>query len=217
MIESIVLWFCYGCVLIVFFGFAGFLIHKTGVVDSWGAGVKYFFAGIYRIIKAVCTFLYNTFYEEITGQPLPQNVVDKSLYLTNQESLDLVEALSGHPYDSPVLHQWSEEFGIIWIDILAVGLAPAYKDCSRDVLLQICTHVILTFFMRHREMQISLYIKVCTPTRLYFAIPVSQAGRDFLEKQKANQQKECPDQNRNDILEEVIELSPEESEDDYRL
>lgn len=193
----------------------GYLIYKAELsseVHTWEDGVK----------KAL-TFGFEFVYEELLGKVLPDKLVNPALICSNQEVLELVARLNDHPYDTPVLVSYiSNANGIDWYDFAAVGLAPKYKNMANEQIARIACYKIQTFFMETRGCKVALYIKVATPTRLYFAVALSENGRKFLEKQ-ANP---TPTETRSDTastdtspapgtLEETIELFPKQDSEDF--
>lgn len=185
---------------------SGFLVYKAEVaadVHSWEDG-----------IKKVLTFVFEFVYEDVLGKILPDKLVNPSLVCSNDEVLQLVEKLSNHPYDTPVLTSYIPNVnGIDWYDFAAVGLVPRYKNLSNREISKIADHIIQTFFMETRNCKVPLFIKVAAPTRLYFAVALSENGRKFLEKQNLSMPMENlektggPDiSTKTDGLEEVIEL-----------
>ena len=167
------------------FMIGGYLIHKLYPEETptWEDGVKFLLHLTFRGIKGIFRFAY----QEIEGKDLQEYIVDPALILTNQEMADLAEALKGHPYDTPVLADYVQNMnGITWIDIQAVGLVPQYEGISNEQIAKISWNVIEMFFMKTRGYQATVYIKVATPTRLYFAIALSEEGRRRLESQGAS-------------------------------
>ncbi len=194
---------------------SGFLVYKAEVaseVHSWEDGVK-----------KVMTFVFEFVYEEILGKILPDKLINPALMCSNKEVLQLVERFSNHPYDTPALNSYIPNVnGIDWYDFAAVGLISKYKNLSNREIAKIADHIIQTFFMETRNCKVPLFIKVAAPTRLYFAVALSENGRKFLEKQNLPMPMGDLEKARSlDIptetagLEEVIELFPkQDSEDD---
>ena len=116
---------------------------------------------------------------------MQEYIANQALILTNQETLEVVDALNGHPYDTPALASYiSNVNGISWTDIKAVGLVERYKDITNEQIAQICRNIIETYFMKSRGCQVAVYIKVATPTRLYFAVALSEDSKRFLDSQE---------------------------------
>lgn len=155
----------------------GFVFYKFQVfeLNSWEAGVK-----------KVLTFLVDWIYEESTGKTRVLNYVNNALILSNQEALDLTASFKNHPFDTPSIVSFIPiANGIQWFDIASCGLHPRYANIPREQLEKLASHIIENFFMESRGTQVPIFMKVVTPTRLYFAIPISEQGRKFLEAQEA--------------------------------
>lgn len=151
----------------------GFVLYKLWSLESWQAGIKSFL-----------TFGLNTMYEEMTGRAVPSRMVDDLLMLTNEEALNLVREFEGHPYDAVCLESCSPNInGILWLDIRSFGLVRKYEDLVYEDIQRISYSIIQNYYMRIRNRQVNLFIRVATPTRLYVAIPLSEEGRKYLEKE----------------------------------
>ncbi|MCI6421263.1 MAG: hypothetical protein MR816_04220 [Blautia sp.] len=208
--------FLYGIALVI--GVAmGCVAFEFGLVDK--DFCKKTLLSLFRALKKAASFLYELFYEELKGEPLPDKVRNISYLLTDQEALELVSTLSGHPYDTPTLASYSVDGqGIAWYDIHAVGLAPAYKECPPRQVARICSHLVQNFFMESRGTQIALYLKVVSPTRLCLAVPLSVSAQRLLEAQTEEKRQGVSPANR-DSLTETVPVSGEEdgASDDTRL
>ncbi len=179
-------------ILLLFFicGFmiGGYLLYKLypDETASWENGVKDLIYIAFDGIKAIIRFVYR----EIEGKDLPEYLINPALILTDQEVLDLVDTLRDHPFDTPALVSYTPNInGVSWIDINAIGLTERYKDISNEQTEKICRNIIGNYFMRTRGCQVKFYIRVVTPTRLYFAVPLSEDGKHFLDKQEMSEAK----------------------------
>lgn len=161
------------CLLWTVISLSGFILYKyrTGIT-SWEEGIK----------KAI-TFGLDWICEEATGQASSDKLINPSLLLTNNEALELTQRFDGHPYDTPVLVNYTPNLnGISWYEIQAINLISKYASLDNSGIAKIAEHIIQTYFMQSRNTQIAIYIRVATPKRLYFAIPLSVQGNSFLAK-----------------------------------
>lgn len=174
----------------------GLVCYKFEIVkaNSWEEAIKKMFPALWKLIKRICVALrkpmkiiFKFFYEGFTNQDLVKAMVDTSRILMNAEVMDLVNRLSNKPYDTPTLTSYIANInGIAWYDIGALRLVSAYKDLLFDDFVRMISNIIQNYFMETRGIGVDLYIKVATPTRLYFAIALSENGKAFLEQQEAN-------------------------------
>ena len=153
----------------------GYVLYKTREeINSWECGVKW-----------ILTAGFNWLYEEATGQHEERNLLNTSLMLSNDEVLQLVKNFDKHPYETPTLSSYNpNSYGIAWYDIYTLGLSPVYAGLTNDQIKQMAKYVIQNYFMNTRNIQVSIYIQIASPIRLYFAIPLSENGQLFLEKQR---------------------------------
>lgn len=166
------------CLLWTIVSLTGYILYKyrTGVA-SWEDG-----------IKRVVTLGLDWIHEEATGQAASAKIINPSLLLTNNEALQLTQSFDRHPYDTPVLVSYVPNVnGISWYDIQAVGLIQKYASLTHAGIRQIAEHIIQTYYMNTRNTQIILYIRIATPTRLYFAVPLSAQGNAFLANNPVQQ------------------------------
>ena len=180
-------WTLFILLLVAACGFmiGGYFLYKLypDETDSWEDGVKFMlqiaFSGIKAIFRFVC--------REMEGKDLQDYEVNPALILADQETLELIDALNGHPYDTPALSSYIPDVnGVSWTDIKAVGLVERYKDITNEQIAQICRNIIETYFMKSRGCQVKVYIKVATSTRLYFAVALSENGKRFLNNQESS-------------------------------
>lgn len=155
----------------------GFILYKSGVFEtsSWEETISV-------MLKKCIT----VFYEESTGKTSPQKVVNTSLYLVNEDITQLLKMLDNTPYIVPTLANCTHSNGVLWVDIRAVKLATKYEDLEQQQLSQMVFHIIQNFYMQTRGFSVRLFIRIATTTRCYFAIPLSEEGYQFLEKQQAS-------------------------------
>lgn len=186
----------------------GLICYKCKIVkaNSWENAIKEMFKAFGRLLIKFCKFMYDGF----TNQDVAQMMVNNSLILMNDEVMQLVNRVSGKPYDTPTLISYIPNInGISWYDIGALRLVPAYKDLLHNDLIKMLFNIIQNYFMETRGVSVSLYIKVATPTRLYFAIALSEQGQNFLEMQQTNDAMTESEMIVDAPLEEQIELFSE--------
>ncbi len=107
--------------------------------------------------------------------------------------------------------------GILWLDIKAVELALRYQSFIREDICNMADYIIQNFYMETRGIRVKVFIKVASPKRLYFAIPLSVEGEKYLEKQ-AQEQPQIQDSYEDvtfDLFEE--EIPEDEGNDNSRL
>ena len=161
----------------------GYVIYRLypESTERWEDGVSFMVHLVFDPLISLSKFIYKKVVEKL----LTDQTIDMTYMLTDQETLDLVDNLKDHPYDTPALASYIPNAnGISWIDIKAVGLVGRYKDVTYEQTATICRNVIENYFMRTRGCQVAVYIRVASPTRLYFAVPLSEAGKRFLDRQK---------------------------------
>lgn len=190
----------------------GYLLYKLYPEETatWEDGVKDLIHITFYGIKAICRFIY----KELTGNDLQEYVVNPGLVLTNQETLELIGDLNGHPYDTPAWENYTPNInGISWTDVKAVGLVERYKDITNEQIATICRNIIETYFMKTRNDKPIVYIKVATPTRLYFAVALSKDGKRFLDSQEPSAVESVSDPMQDiGLTETVPERSPDTEE-----
>ena len=172
----------------------------------------HFLAGIFLCLMKM---LFRSAYQEMTGQDLPDYIVDTSLMLKDHEVLELVDCFENHPYDTPVLSSYDPNCnGVLWVDISACGLAERYKHLDNHGIAEICYNLIQTFYMKTRGIRVFPCIRVASPKRLYFAIPLSAEGQRFLNRQEtAAQMPQMPQPQPEPLTEYVQEQAPNKEEE----
>ena len=183
-----------------------FLVYKSGKLETktWE-----------ETIVVMLSKIFNFCYSEITGKPVSSEIVNVSLILSDEEILELVERLRENPYLAPALGEYIPNVnGILWCDIRAVKLTKKYEALTLEELCLLLYHEIQSFYMEKRRTSARLYIKIATPQRLYFAIALSEAGYQFLEKQKCAQEPSNEPLIADVSLEEKIEPFTDTAEDD---
>ena len=200
-------------ILVAICGFmtGGYLLYKLypEETESWEDGVKFLIHITFHGIKSIFRFVYR----EMEGKDLQDYEINPALILADQETLDLIDSLNSHPYDTPALVSYIPNVnGISWTDVKAVGLVERYKDITNEQIAQICRNIIETYFMKSRGCQVAVYIKVATPTRLYFAVALSEDGKRFLDRQEPSAVDPVSTHN-SGLTEKIPERSATEGED----
>lgn len=187
---------------VVFFGIIcllGYILYKLGYARNVEEGsglvgsiIAYGVLSVLRflpkIFRPLFRFLYEAIYEGWTGHDLPEKLAHTEYILSNAEVLELVQKFKNSPYIVPAQDGYTPNHqGILWLDIKAVGLAPRYQSLAKEDICNMAENIIQNFYMETRGIGVKIFIKVASPTRLYFAIPLSVEGEKYLEKQAQEQ------------------------------
>ena len=92
-----------------------------------------------------------------------------------------------------------------------MGLVQLYQGLTRSDICEMAENIIQNFYMETRGIGVKIFIKVASPTRLYFAIPLSVEGEKYLEKQAQEQPQDSYEDVTFDLFEEEI---PENEDND---
>lgn len=189
IMVSIVALFCLG----------GYILYKMGEAENTEEGAGMLGACIAsvalavlhflpKIFRTLFRFLYEAVYEGWTGHDLPEKLIHAERILSNAEVLELVQKFKNNPYIVPSLGDYIPNYqGILWLDIKAVELALRYQSFIREDICNMADYIIQNFYMETRGIRVKVFIKVASPKRLYFAIPLSVEGEKYLEKQVEDQ------------------------------
>lgn len=207
------------------FCLGGYILYKMGEAENTEEGAGMLGACIASVALTVLHFLPKIFrtlfrflYEGWTGHDLPEKLVHAERILSNAEVLELVQKFKNSPYIVPSVENYIQNnLGILWLDIKAVGLIPLYQGLTRIDICGMAESIIQNFYMETRGIRVKVFIKVASPKRLYFAIPLSVEGEKYLEKQ-AQEQPQIQDSYEDvtfDLFEE--EIPENEDNDEPRL
>lgn len=207
------------------FCLGGYILYKMGEAENTEEGAGMLGACIASVALTVLHFLPKIFrtlfrflYEGWTGHDLPEKLVHAERILSNAEVLELVQKFKNSPYIVPSVENYIQNnLGILWLDIKAVGLIPLYQGLTRSDICGMAESIIQNFYMETRGIRVKVFIKVASPKRLYFAIPLSVEGEKYLEKQ-AQEQPQIQDSYEDvtfDLFEE--EIPENEDNDEPRL
>lgn len=173
---------------------------------------------VLHFLPKIFRTLFRFLYEGWTGHDLPEKLIHAERILSNAEVLELVQKFKNSPYLVPsVANYFQNNLGILWLDIKAVGLIPLYQGLTRIDICGMAESIIQNFYMETRGIRVKVFIKVASPKRLYFAIPLSVEGENYLEKQ-AQEQPQIQDSYEDvtfDLFEE--EIPENEDNDEPRL
>ncbi len=181
--------------IVALFCLGGYILYKMGEAENTEEGAGMLGACIASVALAVLHFLPKIFrtlfrflYEGWTGHDLPEKLVHAERILSNAEVLELVQKFKNSPYIVPSVENYIQNnLGILWLDIKAVGLIPLYQGLTRIDICGMAESIIQNFYMETRGIRVKVFIKVASPKRLYFAIPLSVEGEKYLEKQVEDQ------------------------------
>lgn len=177
------------------FCLGGYILYKMGEAENTEEGAGMLGACIASVALTVLHFLPKIFrplfhflYEGWTGHDLPEKLVHAERILSNAEVLELVQKFKNSPYIVPSVENYIQNnLGILWLDIKAVGLIPLYQGLTRIDICGMAESIIQNFYMETRGIRVKVFLKVASPKRLYFAIPLSVEGEKYLEKQVEDQ------------------------------
>lgn len=176
-----------------------YFAHKLYPKDypTWTSAMKGTIQGIATLI-----------YEELSGKQPASQIENRALLLSDTELDELRRFFEDSPYITPVLYLCRIENSVCFYEFRAMGIIAKYKELDNKDIAKMCYYKIQTFFREKRGFSAHIYIdmQIATPDRLCFAIPLSEDGANYLEKQKklptAESKQSVPSQ-----LEEEIDLS----------
>ena len=165
----------------------GYMTYKLEKLDSWTDGLKMVFTVLKDIMSSIgkgLVFCIEFCYTGFTGKLPDGQIINHAFILTQKEATDLTNRFHGKPYDLPFTEDIKQNCnGILWMEIVAVGLTTAYKNLTSVELKEVAIRTIQNFYFETRGIVPPVYIKVATEKRLYFAIPLCAEGEAFLKKQ----------------------------------
>ena len=208
------------------FCLGGYILYKMGEAENTEEGAGMLGACIAsvaltvlhflpKIFRTLFRFLYEAVYEGWTGHDLPEKLIHAERILSNAEVLELVQKFKNNPYIVPSLGGYIPNYqGILWLDIKAVELALRYQSFIREDICNMADYIIQNFYMETRGIRVKVFIKVASPKRLYFAIPLSVEGEKYLEKQVQEQPQiqDCYEDVTFDLFEEEVPEDEENSD-----
>ena len=144
--------------------FAGYIFYKTQHLDSWTDGLKDVFntgKSIMSIIGKGVVSCMQFCYTELTGKLPDGQIINPTLMLTNKEAIELTNRFKNCPYVMPFLEQFLPNCnGILWMEIIAVGLYISYETLSFSELKRIAISTIGNFYYEIKGINVPIYVKV---------------------------------------------------------
>lgn len=187
--ENFLHWVDTFCFLYTFLTLEGLVVYKFELLpaESWEDAIKKMFPAFFRWcagwVPVALSWLKKWLYEEATGKLPQEEALNEVLLLSNQEVLEITKRHSGHPYDTPSLESYKTDHSVMWITISAVRTVPAYEGSENKILGKISRGNIQNYYMETREVQAPIWILKVSPKMLDFAIPLSEKGMEYLQKQ----------------------------------
>lgn len=193
------------CIVYTVFSLVGFWAYKSQFihVERWEDSLKLMFRTCFQWLAEFA-------YEKTTGKPVPRKIENSSLMLSNEELSELIRRLKSDLYELPTRGELPfTKNGIACYEISAKGLIPRLKDAGNEEIADIAYRIIEDYYMESRAIIPYICIRVATPKRLIFEIPLSEDGIAFLNQQS----NVIPDQSKTveipDTPEEEINLFPD--------
>lgn len=121
------------------------------------------------------------------GKDLLKYQIDNSLILQADEEDNFTERFAGHPYDTPSFVNSQIQEGVSWYEIQAIRLVSRYENLSPQNLTRMAEKIIQKYMKNTRKTNVDIFVKIATPTRLYFGIALSMQGQKVLLKERQNQ------------------------------
>ena len=112
-----------------------------------------------------------------SGEDILEQLPDPSLGLSDDELKELTKRLNGNPYNSPTFCLCSSRMGVNYYEFSSISLKESYKELVGETLFKKVRHVLRNYLMETRSIPPDIYVTVATPTRLIFAIPISEFGK----------------------------------------
>ena len=183
-----------------FISVTGFAIYKLDDnIETWEDGIK-------ELLTHAVKSLFSS-----DEQQDDKRQINQTVYLSNEEVLDLVKQFDNHPFDTPSLADFFiAPDGVMQIFISSLGLIPKYVDMTNEDIREMAYKIIQNYYMDTRQCQIPVYIGVATPKRLQIGIPLSQYAQAKVQKQQQNTLAPTITPQTIDTLEEVIEFEDSE-------
>lgn len=183
-----------------FFSITGFVVYKAFHLPTWEDGLTNAFTASFRFL-----------YEAVTGNDTGKAAVNTALLCYDKEALQIVSRLDKHPYETPSLVSYiPNRDGCSWYDISAMGLAASYKSLENSQIAEMAHHIVQNFFLETRGYHINISIRIASPERLYFCIPLSEDGQRFINKQDSPGLSPGMEGNTGNSLEEVFDIFPDQ-------
>ena len=157
----------------------GYSFYKRKNLKSLEQGIAHFEYWIVEGIKKIGSALFWWVMEE-TGHMKPEKIIDRRLYLTNEELNDLKHWLGEKVFEVPVLESYLQESDCLFFSFTAVGLKAKYQDIEHEQFLRLIEHSVQSYYLDTRQQKVFIKVFIATPTRVQFAIPLSGLGLKYL-------------------------------------
>lgn len=161
----------------------GYSFYKRKNLKSLEQGIAHFEYWIVEGIKKIGFALFWWVMEE-TGHMKPEKIIDRRLYLTNEELNDLKHWLGEKVFEVPVLESYLQESDCLFFSFTAVGLKAKYQDIEHEQFLRLIEHSVQSYYLDTRQQKVFIKVFIATPTRVQFAIPLSGLGLKYLNSQE---------------------------------
>ena len=161
----------------------GYSFYKRKNLKSLEQGIAHFEYWIVEGIKKIGSALFWWVMEE-TGHMKPEKIIDRRLYLTNEELNDLKHWLGEKVFEVPVLESYLQESDCLFFSFTAVGLKAKYQDIEHEQFLRLIEHSVQSYYLDTRQQKVFIKVFIATPTRVQFAIPLSGLGLKYLNSQE---------------------------------
>ena len=161
----------------------GYSFYKRKNLKSLEQGIAHFEYWIVEGIKKIGSALFWWVMEE-TGHMKPEKIIDRRLYLTNEELNDLKHWLGEKVFEVPVLESYLQEGDCLFFSFTAVGLKAKYQDIEHEQFLRLIEHSVQSYYLDTRQQKVFIKVFIATPTRVQFAIPLSGLGLKYLNSQE---------------------------------
>lgn len=153
------------------------------IADFFKRHKKEFTAVFLFCLKLIRKFICE-FRDYLNGDDTKDYIINTSFVLVEEDTAELLQSLSGRPYDTPSFYGCMQASGIARYEYRAFGLAEKYSGLDFEGTAKICLHQIRNHFMKTRRMQPYVVIEAASPARLLFAVALSEHGRNLLEQQR---------------------------------
>ncbi len=121
-------------------------------------------------------------YEEATGNDWPGEEINREIILAKEEADRFTQLFEKYMYLAPVLWCESNTKGIFLGQLTAIDYLERLQDLPVEQLKTMAVRIVQKGYMKVRGFTPTVYILSISPQRLVFAIPLSEAGRKYLER-----------------------------------
>ena len=187
--------------IILLIHYIGLFIYKKGKCNttSWEEGIK-------MVYKSIVSLISNFISWCLSSTP-PDKAINTILCLQDFEYLEILNRLREHPFDTPTLLGFYQDFNnhVLKIEVSAVCLVSKYKDISNSMIEEIVTNLVQTYYLETRKCKVDVFLPVVSPKYICIAIPLSSYGKEILMEKQASSKEYAPD-NRSILLEEEVNI-----------